>query len=62
MDKRTTIEDVLRDASSVCESRGPTMALRSLVERVPAEKVESSEFLQALFDAYRSASYAEKLR
>ena len=56
------MEDVLRDTFSVCESRGPTMALRSLTERVPAEKVESSEYLPALFDAYRSASTAEKSR
>ena len=60
MDKRGTIEDVLRDTFYNCESRGPTSALRSLTERIPADKVESSEYLRALFDAYGSASFAEK--
>ena len=62
MDKRATIEDVLRDAFYNCESRGPTSALRSLTARIPAEKVESSEYLRGLFDAYRSASAVEKSR
>ena len=59
MDTRGTVQDLLRDAFSICESRGPTMALRSL-ERFPSERVESSEYLRGLFDAYRSASAAEK--
>ena len=62
MDTRGTIEDVLREAFYSCESRGPTSALRSLTERIPADKVKSSEYLRALFDAYRSASAVEKSR
>ena len=62
MDNRSTVEEMLGHIFSICESRGPTIALRSLMEKAPVEKVESSEYLQALSDAYRSASIAEKSR
>ena len=60
MDNRVTVRDVVWAALSTCESRGPTQALRQLKTRIPAETVQSSEYLQALFDAYKSASTAEK--
>ena len=60
MDVRTTMLDILRDVFTVCEARGPTMALGKLRQRIPADRVESSEYLRALFDAYQSASAAEK--
>ena len=60
MDGRSTVQLVLEDASSVCGSCGPTRALRSLKQRIPPALVESNEYLAALFDAYGSASIAEK--
>ena len=56
------MKDVLQDSFSLCESRGPTMALHLLTQRIPPDRVESNEYLRALFDAYRSASTAEKSR
>ena len=62
MDNRSTIKDVVLAALSTCESRGPTQSLRQLKGRIPIETVQSSEYLRALFDAYGSASTAEKSR
>ena len=62
MDKRATIDELVRESFYNCESRGPTSALRSLTTRIPAEKVESSEYVRGLFAAYRSASAVEKSR
>ena len=60
MDVRSTVQLVLQDASSVCESCGPTRALSSLRQRIPPDLLKSDECLAALLDAYGSASMAEK--
>ena len=62
MDVRTTMLDILRDVFTVCEARGPTMALGKLKAAYSADRVESSEYLRAFVDAYQSASAAEKER
>ncbi len=60
MDRRTTLQDIVVDALSHCELRGPTRALGLLMERIPTKEIESSEYLQALVSTCKSASAAEK--
>lgn len=62
MDTFVTQEDIVKQTIEICESRGPTAALRRLYQLVPTERIAKSVYLRALSDAYGSASVGEKDR